>query len=222
MTTIDLFYGSPIRQSSRATMPRRSHPSRLQNPHSPTLRAELSHAAARLIIEEGMDYGAAKKKAQRQLGLPESTPLPGNAEVEAALRDYVALFQDDEQLERLAWLRETAVELMHRLAPFAPWLTGSVLAGTAGPHSRIDLLLYPDSAKEVEIFLLDQGFHFHHGNPRSERVEAVLVIDDEDYPANLVVLPPREERIHSKGNDGRTRSRARVDAVAALCATPPA
>lgn len=198
-------------------MSRRSRPARILNPHSPSLRSELVNAAARLVAEDGLDYGLAKRKAVRQLGLPDSFPLPGNVEVEEAVRDYQAVYQEEEQGERLAWLRGAAIELMHLLAPFAPYLTGSVLEGTAGRHARIDLLLYPDSAKEVEIFLLDRNIPFHHGKPRTDRVEAVLMIDDEDMPANLIVLPPREERVASKGHDGRTRSRARVEAVEALC-----
>jgi hypothetical protein len=199
-------------------MPRRSRPASILNHHSPALRSELAHAAARLIAEDGMEYGAAKRKAVRQLGLPENFPLPGNAEVEDAVRDYHALYQEDEQGELLVALRRAAIELMHLLAPFAPYLTGSVLDGTATRHSRIDLLLFPDSAKEVEIFLLDRGINFHHGTPKSDRVEAVLVIDDEDMPANLIVLPPREERINFKGTDGRSRARARVEAVESLLA----
>lgn len=199
-------------------MPRRSRPASILNHHSPALRSELAHAAARLIAEDGMEYGAAKRKAVRQLGLPENFPLPGNAEVEDAVRDYHALYQEDEQGELLVALRRAAIELMHLLAPFAPYLTGSVLDGTATRHSRIDLLLFPDSAKEVEIFLLDRGISFHHGTPKSDRVEAVLVIDDEDMPANLIVLPPREERINFKGTDGRSRARARVEAVESLLA----
>jgi hypothetical protein len=199
-------------------MPRRSRPASILNHHSPALRSELAHVAARLIAEDGMEYGAAKRKAVRQLGLPENFPLPGNAEVEDAVRDYHALYQEDEQGEWLAALRRAAIELMHRLAPFTPYLTGSVLEGTATQHSRIDLLLFPDSAKEVEIFLLDLGINFHHGTPKSDRVEAVLMIDDEEMPANLIVLPPREERINFKGADGRSRARARVEAVESLLA----
>ncbi|MDP3037946.1 MAG: hypothetical protein Q8N07_09460, partial [Rhodocyclaceae bacterium] len=183
----------------------------------PALRSELVHAAARMIAEDGADYGFAKKKALRQLGLPDGFPLPGNAEIEAAVRAYQAIYQEDEQAERLAFLRGAAIDLMHRLARFSPYLTGSVLEGTAGRHARIDLLLFPDSAKELEIFLLDRGIPFHHGNPRSERVEAVFVIDDENRPANLIVLPPRDERAAQKSHDGRVRTRARVAAVEALC-----
>jgi len=199
-------------------MSRRNRSARIQNPHSPALRSELVNTTARLIAEDGMDYGFAKRKAVRQLGLPEGFPLPSNAEVEDAVRDYQAIYQEDEQAERIDFLRHAAIELMHRLAPFSPWLTGSVLDGTAGRNARIDILLFPDSAKEVEIFLLDLGISFHHGNPKSDRVEAVLIIDDEDMPANLVVLAPRDERVALKTNDGRTRSRARVEAVEALCA----
>jgi hypothetical protein len=198
-------------------MSRRNRPARTPNPNAPTLRSEIVHAAARLIAEDGLDYGFAKRKAVRQLGLPDGFPLPGNADIEAAVREYQAIYQEGEQAERIAFLRGGAIELMRRLAPFSPYLTGSVLDGTAGRHARIDILLFPDSAKELEIFLLDQGIPFHHGNPRNDRVEAVLVIDDEDRPANLIVLSPRDERIAMKSHDGRTRTRARVDAVEALC-----
>jgi len=197
-------------------MSRRSRPARILNPHSPALRSELVHAAARLVAEDGVDYSFAKKKAVRQLGLPPNFPLPGNAEVENAVRDYHAIYQKDEQAECLADLRRVAVELMRLLAPFSPWLTGSVLDGTAGRHARIDLLLFPDSAKELEIFLLDRGIPFHHIPPKSDHVEAVLALDDDDLPANLIVLPPRDERIQFKGGDGRARARAKVEAVLAL------
>ena len=203
------FYGSD-------PMSRRNRPSSIQNRHSPLLRSELAHAAARLVAEDGIEYGLAKRKAARQLGLPANFPLPGNAELEEALRDYQAIYQEEEQGERLAWLRKAAILLMRRLERFSPWLTGSVLEGTATRHSRIDILLFPDSAKEVEIFLLDQRIPFHHVEPRNERIEAILAIDDETLPANLIILPPREERVNFKSADGRTRLRARVEAVEAL------
>jgi len=203
-------------------MPRRSRPARLLNHPSPSLRSGLAHAAARLIAVDGMAYGAAKKKAAHQLGLPDNFPLPGNAEVDEAVRDYHAIYQEDEQVGRLAWLRGAAVGLMQKLAPFSPWLTGSVLDGTASRHARIDLLLFPDSAKDVEIFLLDQGIPFHHGLPRSERVEAVLLLDDAERPANLIVMAPRDERVALKGADGRKHARAQLAAVEALLRTAPA
>lgn len=200
-------------------MARRSRPSNIQNAYSPNLRAEVAQAAARLIAEDGIaDYGQAKRKALKVLGLPESHPLPPNAEIEAALRDYQAIYQDDEQTERLRFLRETAIELMRRLDRFRPCLVGSVLDGTAGRHTPIDLQLFADSAKEVEIFLLNEGVDFAHGTPRNERAEALLTVEDDDFTANLTIFPPQEERVASKTHDGRTRERARIDAVAALLA----
>ena len=183
-------------------------------------RASICDTAARLIAEEGIsDYSQAKRKALRQLGLPESTPLPSNAEVEAALREWQAVFQDEEQIERVAHLRRKAAELMEILQEFRPYLTGSVLDGTAGRYAEIDLQLFADSAKEIEIFQLNRGVPYSHATPRNDRAEAVLVVESEDAVANLVVYPTLDERISPKGRDGRPRERARLTAVKALLAT---
>jgi len=180
-------------------------------------RASICDTAARLIAEEGIsDYSQAKRKALRQLGLPESTPLPSNAAVEAALREWQAVFQDEEQIERVAHLRRKAAELMEILQEFRPYLTGSVLDGTAGRYAEIDLQLFADSAKEIEIFLLNRGIPYSHATPRNDRAEAVLVVESEDAVANLVVYPTLDERITPKGRDGRPRERARLTAVQAL------
>lgn len=182
-------------------------------------RASICDTAARLIAEEGVsDYSQAKRKALRQLGLPESTPLPSNAELEAALREWQAVFQDEEQIERIAHLRRKAAELMETLQEFRPYLTGSVLDGTAGRYAEIDLQLFADSAKEIEIFLLNRGIPYRHATPRNDRAEAVLVVETEDAVANLVVYPTLNERISPKGRDGRPRERARLAAVQSLLA----
>ena len=180
-------------------------------------RASICDTAARLIAEEGIsDYSQAKRKALRQLGLPESTPLPSSAEVEVALREWQAVFQDEEQIERVEHLRRKAAELMEILQEFRPYLTGSVLDGTAGRYAEIDLQLFADSAKEIEIFLLNRGIPYSHATPRNDRAEAVLVVESEDAVANLVVYPTLDERITPKGRDGRPRERARLTAVQAL------
>lgn len=182
-------------------------------------RASLCDAAARLIAEEGVtDYTLAKRKALRQLGLPESTPMPSNSEIDAALRTWQAVFQDEEQAERILHLRQKAAELMAILQDFNPYLTGSVLEGTAGRYAEIDLQLFADSAKEVEIFLLNRGIPYTHATPRNDRAEAVLVVESDEAVANLVVYPPLDERIAPKGRDGRPRERARLPAVQALIA----
>lgn len=180
-------------------------------------RASIASAAARLMAEDGItDFHLAKKKAARLLGLPDHTAFPDNSEVEAELRAYWAIYHDDEHAALLQSLRQTALELMELLADFRPYLTGSVLDGTASEHSHIDILLFADSAKEVEIFLLNQGIDFDHVEPRNEKAEAVLIVQTEDADANLVIFPPQLERIAFKYRDGRTRERARIDAVAAL------
>lgn len=186
---------------------------------SDRMRTSICNAAARLIAETGVnDYSLAKRKALQQLGLAEDTPLPGDAEIEESLREWLAVFQDDEQTERIDHLRRKAVQLMDILQEFRPYLTGPVLAGTAGSQAEIDLQLFADSAKEVEIFLLNRGIPYHHATPRNDRAEAVLVVEDDDATANLVVYPVLDERIAPKGRDGRPRERARIGAVIKLLA----
>lgn len=180
-------------------------------------RASIASAAARLMAEDGItDYHRAKKKAARQLGLPEHAAFPDNAEVEAELRAYRTLYQGEEHEALIAALRHTALELLDLLADFQPYLTGSVLEGTAGEHSHIDILLFADSAKEVEIFLLNRGIDVSHAEPRNERVEAVLRIETDTADANLIILSPTLERVSLKRRDGRPHERIRADALRAL------
>jgi hypothetical protein len=91
-----------------------------------------------------------------------------------------------------------------------------VLDGTAGRYADIDIQLFPDSAKDVEIFLLNRRIDYEHNTPRSERAEAVLTIYDDETAINLVVYPPQDERVVFRTRDGRVRARARIDAVRRL------
>ncbi|MDX9706569.1 MAG: hypothetical protein RBT86_03210 [Azospira sp.] len=180
-------------------------------------RAALCDAAARLIAEDGMtDYAQAKRKALRQLNLPEGTPLPTDEALSEAVRVWQTVFQDDEQRERINHLRRKAVELMGIVQDFRPYLTGPVLDGTAGRFAEIDLQLFADSAKEVEIFLLNRGIPYTHEMPKNERAETVLVVESDDVVANLVIYSPLDERIAPKRRNGQARERARIDAVRGL------
>lgn len=180
-------------------------------------RASIASTAARLMAEDGItDYHHAKKKAARQLGLADHVQFPDNAEVEAELRAYRSLYRGDDYPELLAALRRIALELLGLLADFRPYLTGSVLDGTAGEHSSIDILLFADSAKEVEIFLLNRDIAFSHAEPRHEKAEAVLVVETELASANLIIFPVSFERVTLKYRDGRPRERVRAEALQAL------
>lgn len=180
-------------------------------------RSHIASAAARLMAEDGInDFALAKRKAVQALGLPEHTQLPENTEVEAELRVYQRLFQDEEQIARVDHLREKACEIMTIVQRFNPYLAGSVLDGTAGRYAEIDIQLFTDSAKDVEIFLLNQKIDYEHSVPRSDRAEAVLSIQSDEATANLIVYPRKEERVAFKTRDGRTRPRLRLDALQQL------
>jgi hypothetical protein len=117
--------------------------------------SEISISAARLIVEEGLDYGAAKLRAVKQLGLPARTPLPSHDEVETEVRDYIALFCADTQPAELHALRQLALVWMQRMLDFRPYLGGSVWYGTATKLSDIYIALFCDDPKSAEITLID-------------------------------------------------------------------
>lgn len=145
------------------------------------LRAEIAASAARMIAEDGADYGTAKRKAAKQiLGNTKVRGdfMPDNAQIEEEVRLYQELFQGDTQPARLLHLRQAAVQLMQELEQFTPYLTGAVLNGTAGEHSDIHLQLFAESAKEVEIFLINKNVDFEvsesaHFRKREEPVETL-------------------------------------------------
>lgn len=187
----------------------------------PQQRARIASVAAQLIAEEGIaDFALAKRKAARRLGLPASAELPERAEIEAEIGVYQRLFQAAEPGAALRALRQIALGLMAVLSPFRPYLSGSVLDGTAGRSAEIDIQLFADSSKEVEIFLLNQRIDYRHSVPRSARAEAVLTLSVDGTDCNLIIYPAREERVSFKARNGKVRPRARLDAVRKLLAAP--
>ena len=120
-----------------------------------TTTTEISITAARLVVEEGLDYGAAKLRAVKQLGLPARTQLPSHDDVEVEVRDYIALFCANTQPAELQALRELAYLWMQRMAEFRPYLGGSVWHGTATKLSDIYIALFCDDSKSAEIALID-------------------------------------------------------------------
>ena len=125
--------------------------------NSDHLRQLIAQQAARMMAEDGIhDYAYAKKKAGRQLGVSENSVLPTNAEIEDEIRLYHEIYNADEQPQELAKLRQAALLTMQLFERFNPHLTGSVLDGTAGKFAQTNIHLFADSAKEVEMFLLNQ------------------------------------------------------------------
>jgi len=118
---------------------------------------EIAAAAARLVVDEGLEYGAAKRRALKVLGLPARSALPGNDEVEDAVREYIAVFCPDTQPAELAALRRLALQWMERLAEFRPHLGGAVWHGTATRLSDIYIQLFCDDPKSAEIALIDRS-----------------------------------------------------------------
>ncbi|MFD0914613.1 hypothetical protein [Methylophilus luteus] len=126
------------------------------------LRQEIAQSAARLMFEEGIsDYARAKRKAVKLLGIQQDAPLPTNAEIDSALREYHALYADEADAAHLLDLRQAALLTMQLLQKFNPHLTGPVLDGTAGPYADTDIHVFAESAKELEIYLLNQNIPYH-------------------------------------------------------------
>ena len=118
-------------------------------------KSEIAATAARMVVEEGLEYGPAKRRAVRKLGLRARTALPDNDLIEESVREYIELFCADTQPAELLALRRLAVIWMERLAQFRPYLGGAVWHGTATRRSDIYLQLFCDDSKAAELALID-------------------------------------------------------------------
>lgn len=192
-------------------------------PRQNGMRAAIAAAAARIMAEDGIDdYAMAKRKAARRLGAPETESLPANEEIASALRAYQLLYQAEEHPDRLKALRRHALELMHDLAAFNPYLTGAILDGTAGRHAEIELQLFPESGKHVDIYLLERGVKFTAREQRRyagdrAHVSIALSFDWQGCPVKLEVFDPRDERVALKTSlAGRVIERAGLAELRAL------
>lgn len=180
------------------------------------LRRSIAAVAARLIAEEGIrDYGFAKRKAARQLGVPERE-LPTNTEVDEELHAWRSLYRDDEDDERLAQMREAAAQVMRLLVSYRPYLTGAVLDGTAGAFSEVELEVYVDSAKDVEIFLLGQGIRYAHREVRRNSHDAPEVVLEFDWDGVPVKLSVFDHMVERTGRRGGAHDRLRLESLELL------
>ena len=138
-----------------------------------TVQEEIAATAARMVVEEGLEYGPAKRRAVKQLGLNARAQLPNNDQVEDAVRDYIELFCADTQPGQLLALRQLALVWMNRLTEFRPHLGGAVWRGTATDLSDIYLQLFCDDPKSAEIKLIDQQVRYEVSTVQGFQGEAV-------------------------------------------------
>lgn len=190
--------------------------------HPSPASAEIAATAARLVVEEGLEYGPAKQRALKlhgKRGLP-ARDLPDNDMLEAEVRTYLSLFCADTQPAELAALREVALLWMERLAEFRPHLAGAVWRGTATRLNDVHLQLYCDDSKAAEIALLNAGIGYDVGSTRSANGRTVDVLSlaqpcaglNESITVHLSILDHDDLRGALK-RDAQGRS-ARGDAAA--------
>lgn len=193
-----------------------------------TLKSEISASAAALVVEEGLEYGPAKRRALKQLGLPIRTALPDNDEVEDAVREYIELFCADTQPAELAALRALALVWMERLPQFRPYLTGAVWHGTATRLSDIYIQLFCDDPKSAEIALIDHNVDYE---PRTvtgfqgARVEALSLSSlcpplNENVGVHLMVYDHDDLRGALRPDAKGRKPRGDLAAVQKLLALP--
>ena len=189
------------------------------------MRQHLALEAARLIAEHGIaDYYAAKRKAAQQLGAPDTRNMPSNQEIEQALQEYQRLFKAASQPQWLKQLRAATRHFMGVFEAFQPRLVGSVLSGTAGEHSDVNLHLFTDSTEEVGFFLMQEGIPFETGErwlrpdnaapperfPTYRFMAEEVVMDLTVFPLVGIRQAPRS------AVDGRPMQRASLAAVTKL------
>lgn len=187
---------------------------------------EIAATAARLVVEEGLECGPAKRRAVKQLGVTGRAELPDNDSVEDAVREYLSVFCSDTQPAELAALRRLAVTWMKRLAEFRPHLTGAVWRGTATRLNDIHLQLYCDDSKSAEIQLINLNLPYEVGavpGPRGTEVDRLsLTIPcqelGEPIGLHLTILDLDDLRGALKANSRGQTERGDLAAVEALLA----
>ena len=179
-------------------------------------RTRIAQTAARIIAEHGItDWMHAKRKAARQLLLPETTALPSNEEIEAALADHHALFGGDAHPQALRLQRTEALGWMRRLAPWEPLLVGGVAAGWATEHSDVRIELVADDPKAVEIALAGRGVTYAALPTKSDDAATHLRIESPRVAIRLAILTPLQRRNRPRKSE---EPRLTTDALAALIA----
>ena len=191
------------------------------------IRVQIAHIAARLIAVDGIsDFAQAKRKAAHEAGAAGTRNLPSNDEVEAALRAHFQIYQADEHAARLVHLRTCALEMMRWLSHFDPHLSGPVLEGNAGRHAVIDLHLFTDDGKDVELFMLNSKLEYRVRSRRVQRGKlpdtiCLYAVRTEAAEFEISVFALHDRRGSLRGGvGGRPFRHAGPDSVKAMLARP--
>lgn len=188
------------------------------------MRERIAQEAARLMVKGGVrDYYAAKRKAASRLGAPDTRNMPRNTEIEAAVQSYQKLFYGNEQVALVQNLRASALKAMRFFEQFEPRLVGSVLSGTAGVFSDVNLHLFADTPEDVNLFLLEHNVPFEADQRRLRFSRArttdcpVLRFLAGDITIDATVFSRDGLRqAPCSPLDGKPMQRASIDAVARL------
>lgn len=192
------------------------------------IRQEVAAEAARILATEGQrNYGQAKQKAAHRLGLSGRSGLPSNAEVEAELKRYRAMYGGEELANDLVEQRRAALEAMKFFGRFRPKLVGPVLEGTSDRHSRISLHVFCETEDDVIAFLLSRNIRFEQETRRirwhdnSYRDLELVVIEADGQCFELALMagaswkqPPPDPV------DGRAQRRAGAQEIERLINEP--
>jgi hypothetical protein len=101
-----------------------------------------------------------------------------------------------------------------------------VLSGTAGPESDVNIQVFADDCKEIELLLINRGIRYRPEERRVRRggrkpAVPVLRIERDGVEIAIAVLAPNDLRVQRRSADGRTIERARLAEVEAMIAGAP-
>ena len=192
--------------------------------YSSSATQEIAQTAARMVVEEGLEWAAAKRRAVKQLGLPARTQLPDNDALEEAVREYIEIFCADTQPQELHALRELALVWMERVQEFRPHLTGAVWRGTATRMSDIYIQLFCDDSKSAEIALINRNVQYDVAQTsgfNGEMVDALSISSlckplGENVGVHLMVYDYDDLRGALKPDAQGRRPRGDIDALRQL------
>jgi hypothetical protein len=164
-----------------------------QNKH---IRFQVAHKAAQMMAEEGIsDYAFAKRKAAKFFGLMDGDVLPSNDEINDAIKEHQALFNNNnEQTTQIIFTE--AFKIMELLDKFNPYLSGHLAFGLIIPNPTITINLYLENFKEIEFFLINNSIIYK--NKKNNAFTHSLVIEHKKYPIVLNLLQKKDLNFKNK------------------------